>query len=56
MMTEDLRTELDLGRFASAANTPAIGAAQRAAARALQPLLPRLMKLAGALRRRRDRR
>ena len=56
MMTEDLRTELDLGRFASAANTPAVGAAQRTAARALQPLLPRLMKLAGALRRRLDRR
>ncbi len=52
MMTEDLCAELGLGRFASAANTPAIGAAQRAAARALQPLLPRLMKLAGALRRR----
>ncbi len=56
MMTEDLRAELDLGRFASAANTPALGAAQRTAARALRPLLPRLMKLAGALRRQLDRR
>ncbi len=56
MMSEDLREELDLGRFASAANTPALGAAQRTAARALQPLIPRLMKLAGALRRQLDRR
>ena len=56
MMTEDLRGELHLDRFASAANTPAVGAAQRTAGRALQPLLPQLMKLAGALRQRLTRR
>jgi hypothetical protein len=38
VMTADLRTELGLTRFASAADTPAAGPAKRAVGRVLRPL------------------
>jgi hypothetical protein len=45
-LTAEMRRELGIDRFASAANTPAPGWLARALARWARPLLPRLLRLA----------
>jgi len=52
MMAGDLRESLELGRFASAANTPQAGALLRAGARLIAPLRPLLFRAMVAMRRR----
>jgi hypothetical protein len=39
LMTQDLRDDLELGRFGSASNTPESGALRRALGRALRPVI-----------------
>ena len=49
VMTEDVREELALGEFGSAANTPATGAAGRSLGRLLRPTLRAGLRLAARL-------
>ena len=53
VMTEDLREEIGINRFDSAANTPQAGTVKRAAGRALRPVLGAVLRITGARRRRR---
>ena len=48
LISEDVREELQLGRFAAAAHTPAVRAWQRPLGRVLRRLMPRILKLVGA--------
>jgi hypothetical protein len=48
LISEDVREELNLGRFAAAAHTPAVSAWQRPQGRVLRRLMPRILKLVGA--------
>ena len=50
-LSQELRDELELGRFASAANTPDASALQKAAGRALRPAATAAFRLLGRLRR-----
>ncbi len=54
MVTEDIRHDLDLDRFASAANTPAAGPGRRALGRLLRPVAIPMMRVMGAAMRRRS--
>jgi hypothetical protein len=49
MMSADLRGELGLGRFGSAANTPQPSTAKRALGRALRPVASAALKLFGSV-------
>jgi hypothetical protein len=55
-LTDDLRSSLDLGRFASAGHTPALGAFGRAAGRIGRLALPSLLRLIGRFGERAQRR
>ena len=48
LISEDVRDELNLGRFAAAAHTPGVSAWQRPLGRVLRRLMPRILKLVGA--------
>jgi len=48
LVSEDVRDELNLGRFAAAAHTPEVSAWQRPLGRVLRRLMPRILKLVGA--------
>ena len=48
LISEDVREELNLGRFAAAAHTPAVSAWQRPLGRVLRRLMPRILKLVGS--------
>jgi hypothetical protein len=48
LVSEDVRDELNLGRFAAAAHTPGVSAWQRPLGRVLRRLMPRILKLVGA--------
>ena len=48
LISEDVREELNLGRFAAAAHTPPVSAWQRPLGRVLRRLMPRILKLVGA--------
>ena len=52
LLTEDLRAELGLDRFGSAANTPTASSGRLALGRVLKPLAFGALKLYGAVRRR----
>jgi hypothetical protein len=49
LLSADLREELGIDRFGSADETPPVGLLKRAAARAIGPLVPHLMRLAERL-------
>ncbi len=51
LLTEDIRRDLDLRRFAASANTPLPGALKRAAGRLARPLAHVLLRVAGKVRR-----
>jgi hypothetical protein len=48
LVSEDVREELHLGRFAAATHTPDVAAWQRPLGRVLRKLMPRILKLAGS--------
>jgi hypothetical protein len=48
LISEDVREELNLGRFNAAAHTPAVRAWQRPLGRVLRRLMPRILKLVGS--------
>jgi len=50
-LSEDLREEIGINRFSSAANTPGAGRLKRAAGRALRPVLFAALRVAGRRRR-----
>ena len=50
-LSAEIRDELDLGSFASAANTPDPGTLQKAAGRALRPAAMAALRMVGRLRR-----
>lgn len=50
LMSADLREELDLSRFGSAANTPEPGTGKRVLGHALRPVAHVALKILGALR------
>ena len=53
-ISADLRSDLGIDRFGSAANSPSVGRIGRALGRALRPLMPRIMKIvSGAVARQR---
>ena len=47
-ISADLRGDLGIDRFGSAANSPPVGRIGRALGRALRPLMPRIMKIVSA--------
>jgi hypothetical protein len=51
LMSQDLRTELGIDRFGSAANTPPAGPLERALGRVLPPLASAALRLYGAVSR-----